>query len=304
MRITLTGATGRIGQSIVAALQERGDEVTVLSRNPDRARQTLGPSVDAVAWDLKAGPAPADAISGRDAVIHLAGEDVGQRWTDDVKREIRESRELGTRHLVAGIRAADARPSTLVCASASGYYGARGDEPVDESEPAAGDFLGEVVQAWEREALATEELGLRVVVLRTGVVLDKEGGALSKMLPPFRVGVGGPVAGGKQYLPWIHRDDVVGLYLAALDGGEPWSGAINASAPNPVTNKAFSRELGRALRRPGFFPVPGLAVKALYGEMSEIVTGGVNMVPRRATDLGYRFRHPEVGEALRSALHD
>jgi uncharacterized protein (TIGR01777 family) len=133
-------------------------------------------------------------------------------------------------------------------------------------------------------------------------VLDKDGGALSKMLPPFKLGVGGPVAGGKQYMPWIHLDDVVGLYLAALDGGEPWSGPINASAPNPVTNKAFSHELGRALRRPGFFPVPGLAVKVLYGEMSTIVTGGVNMVPRRATDLGYRFRHPEVGEALRSAL--
>jgi uncharacterized protein (TIGR01777 family) len=304
MRVTLTGATGRIGQSIVAALRDRGDDVTVLTRDPARAVQVLGRDVDAVAWDPAAGPAPAEALSGRDAVIHLAGEDVGQRWTAQVKRDIRQSRELGTMNLVAGLRATDQRPAVLVSASASGYYGARGPEPVDESGPAADDFLARVVQAWEREAAAAEELGMRVARLRTGVVLDKDGGALGKMLPPFRLGVGGPVAGGAQYIPWIHRADVVGLYLAAVDGGDAWSGAINASAPNPVTNKDFSRELGRALKRPGFFPVPGLAVKALFGEMSSIVTGGVNMVPRRATDLGYRFRHPEVGEALRSALDD
>ena len=302
MRITLTGATGRIGQSIIAALRERGDEVTVLSRNPARARDTLGGGVDAVAWDPTAGPAPTEALDGRDAVIHLAGEDVGQRWSDDVKRAIRESREAGTRNLVAGIRAAEPRPRVLVSASASGLYGPRGPERVDESGAPAGDFLGEVVQAWEREARAAEDLGLRVVMLRTGVVLDKDGGALSKMLPPFKAGVGGPVAGGDQYLPWIHRDDLVGLYLAALDGGEAWAGPINASAPTPVTNKEFSRALGKALHRPAVFPVPAAALKLLYGEMSTIVTGGVNMVPARATDLGYRFRHPEVGEALRSAL--
>ena len=302
MRVTLTGATGRIGQSIVSALRERGDEVTVLSRNPARAHQALGGDVEAVAWDPKAGPAPAEALSGRDAVIHLAGEDVGQRWSDDVKREIRESRELGTRNLVAGIAAAEPRPRVLVSASASGYYGARGPERVDESAPPADDFLAGATQVWEREARAAQDLGLRVVSLRTGVVLDKDGGALSKMLPPFKAGVGGPVAGGEQYLPWIHLDDVVGLYLAAVDGGDAWSGPINASAPTPVTNKEFSRELGKALRRPAVFPVPGAALKLLYGEMSTIVTGGVNMVPARATDLGYRFRHPEVGEALRSAL--
>ena len=293
MRITLTGATGRIGQSLVDALRERGDDVTILSRSGRPGT---------VQWDPKSGPAPTDALSGRDAVIHLAGEDVGQRWSDDVKREIRDSREQGTRNLVAGIRAAEPRPRILVSASASGYYGPHGAEPVDESVPPADDFLGEVVQTWEREARAAEELGLRVVLMRTGVVLDKDGGALAKMLLPFKAGVGGPVAGGKQYLPWIHRDDVVGLYLAALDGSGAWSGPINASAPNPVTNKEFSKALGKALHRPSVLPVPGFAIKALYGEMSVIVTTGVNMVPARATDLGYRFRHPEVGEALRSAL--
>jgi uncharacterized protein len=293
MRITLTGATGRIGQSLVAALRERGDDVTILSRSGKPGT---------VQWDPKSGPAPAEALDGRDAVIHLAGEDVGQRWSDSVKREIRDSREQGTRNLVAGIRAAEPRPAVLVSASASGYYGPHGSEPVDESAPPADDFLGEVVQVWEREALAAEDAGLRVVLLRTGVVLDKQGGALSKMLPPFKAGVGGPVAGGEQYLPWIHRDDVVGLYLAAVDGGDAWSGPINVSAPAPVTNRDFSKALGKALKRPAVFPVPSFGIKILYGEMSTIVTNGVNMVPARATDLGYRFRHPEVGEALRSAL--
>jgi uncharacterized protein (TIGR01777 family) len=301
MRVTVTGATGRIGRSVVAVLQERGDEVTVLTRDPARAREALG-AVEAVAWDPAQGPAPAEALSGRDAVVHLAGEDVGQRWTAEVKERIRESRETGTRNLVAGIRAADPRPRALVSASASGYYGARGPEPVDESEGPGDDFLAQVVVAWEREAEAASELGLRVVRLRTGVVLDKHGGALEKMLPPFKAGVGGPVAGGRQYLPWIHRDDVVGLYVAALDGGDEWRGAINASAPAPVTNKAFSKALGRVLHRPAVAPVPSAALKLLFGEMSIIVTTGVHMVPRRALELGHRFRHPELDEALRSAL--
>ena len=302
MEITITGATGRIGIALVDALKRRGDTVTVLSRNPDKAKAALG--VDAVQWDPKAGPAPAEALRGRDAVVHLAGEDVGQRWSEQVKREIRESRELGTRNLVAGIAALDEadRPKALVSASASGYYGPRGDEPVDETAPAGDDFLAEVVVVWEQEARRAEPLGLRVVLLRTGIVLDKEGGALAKMLPPFKAGVGGPVAGGKQYMPWIHLDDVVGLYLAAIDGGDGWSGPINASAPKPVTNKVFSKALGKALKRPAFAPVPKPALKLLFGEMSQIVTTGVNMVPRRAEELGYAFRHPEVAEALESAL--
>jgi uncharacterized protein len=300
MRITVTGATGRIGQTLVAALRARGDEVTVLSRNPDRARQALG-DVEAHAWDLRTDPAPVEALRGRDAVIHLAGEDVGQRWSEEVKREILESRELGTRHLVEGLRAADPRPGVLVSASASGYYGPHGDEPVDESVPAGGDFLADVVVRWEREAERASELGVRVVRLRTGIVLDKEGGALSKMLTPFKLGVGGPVAGGRQYMPWIHLDDVVGLYLAAVDR-EDFTGAINTSAPRPVTNREFSKALGKALGRPAFSPVPKFGLQALYGEMSTIVVNGVNMVPRRAQDLGYDFRHPEVGEALRSTL--
>src|SRR5688572_19429946 len=196
MRITLTGATGRIGLSIVETLAARGDDVTVLSRDPERAGSRLPTIVETAAWDPKAGPAPEAALAGRDAVIHLAGEDVAQRWSAKAKREIHESREIGTRNLVAGIeQAGDARPGTLVSASAAGLYGPHGDEPVDEDAPPGDDFLAGVVVAWEREARRAEELGLRVVLMRTGVVLSPDAGALKKMLPPFKLGVGGPVGG-------------------------------------------------------------------------------------------------------------
>jgi len=299
MRVTLTGATGLIGRRLVDALRARGDEVTVLSRSPERAAERLG--VAAAGWDPVAGPAPSDALAGRDAVVHLAGEPVAQRWTAGARRRIRESREQGTRHLVAGVRAAQPRPTTLVSSSAVGYYGAHGDERVSESAPPGDDFLGEVCVAWEREARAAAELGVRVVIVRTGVVLDPAGGALAKMLTPFRLGAGGPVAGGRQYLPWIHVDDLVALYLAALDD-HTWSGAYNASAPEPVTNRAFSRALGRALRRPAIAPIPGAALRLLYGDMAEIVTEGQRAVPERALAAGFTFRHPQLQAALRDVL--
>jgi uncharacterized protein len=300
MRVTLTGATGQIGSRLVARLTDRGDEVTVLSRNPERARAAL-PGVQALPWDPMSGPAPVDALAGRDGVVHLAGENVAQRWSADAKRRINDSREIGTRNLVAGLRAAEPRPAVLVSASAVGYYGPHGDEPLDEDAPAGDDFLARVVVNWEREADAAAELGLRVVKVRTGVVLDRSGGALSKMLLPFQLGVGGPVAGGRQYLPWIHVDDVVGIFLQALDDAT-WQGPVNATAPEPVTNKSFSRALGRALHRPAVAPVPALAIRALYGEMSEVVTKGQRALPSRALQGGYRFRHPDLDEALSAAL--
>jgi uncharacterized protein len=300
MRVTLTGATGLIGRRLVAALRERGDEVTVLSRSPARARERLG--VDAVAWDPLAGPAPAEALAGRDAVVHLAGEPVAQRWSAEAKERIRSSRERGTANLVAGLRAAQEAPRALVSASAVGWYGPRGDEQVDESEPPGNDFLAQVCVAWEREAQAAAELGIRVAIVRTGVVLDAGGGALAKMLPPFRAGIGGPVAGGRQWTPWIHVDDLVGLYLAALDGGADWSGPLNGSAPAPATNAELSRALGRVLHRPAVLPVPALALRLLYGEMAQIVTTGQRAVPSRPLALGYAYRHPELEPALRAAL--
>lgn len=299
MKVTVTGATGLIGEALVAALKARGDEVTVLSRNPENASRKL--DVAAVAWDPLTEPAPAAALSGRDAVVHLAGEPVAQRWNEQTKRSIRTSRDLGTANLVAGIAASEPRPAVLVSSSAVGYYGKHGDEVVTEETAAGSDFLAEVCVEWERRSRAAEELGLRVVIVRTGVVLDASGGALKTMLPPFKAGVGGPVAGGKQYMPWIHLDDIVGIYLAAIDDGS-WSGPVNGTAPNPVTNAEFSKALGRALGRPAIFPVPGFAIRALYGEMAEIVTEGQRAVPQRPLEFGYDFRQPNLDAALASAL--
>jgi uncharacterized protein len=281
MHVAVTGATGLIGTRLTAALRARGDEVTPVS--------------------LRDGPPPPQALTGHDAVVHLAGEPVAQRWTKAARERIRASREDGTRGLVAAIAAADPRPSVLVSASGVGYYGSRGDERLDEDAAPGDDFLAQVCVAWEREANAAREHDVRVVTVRTGVVLDRAGGALAKMLPPFRLGVGGPVAGGRQYLPWIHIDDLVGIYLAAID--EPaWTGPVNATAPEPVTNASFSKALGRALHRPAFAPVPALAIRALYGDMAEIVTEGQRAVPRRALELGYDFEHPDLDEALADAL--
>jgi hypothetical protein len=299
MRVTLTGATGLIGSRLVAALKNRGDVVAVLSRDPARATERLG--VPAARWDPLAGPAPADALAGRDGVIHLAGEPVAQRWTATAREGIRASRSQGTANLVAGLAAADPRPRVLVSASASGIYGDRGEEELDERSSTGDDFLAEVCAAWEAAADGASALGLRVVKIRTGIALDAEGGALAKMLAPFRAGVGGPVAGGHQYMSWIHVDDVVGLYLAALDGDE-WSGPVNGCAPGAVTNTEFSHALGRALHRPAVVPVPGFALRAMYGEMALIVTGGQRMVPARATALGYHWSHTDLDQALRSAL--
>ena len=301
MKVAVTGATGTIGRALVRALRERGDDVIVLSRSPARAREALGEDIEAVEWSApESDPAPAEAFADADAVVHLAGEPVDQRWNDEAKQKIRDSRELGTRNLVAGMKSAGTRLKTLVAASASGYYGPRGDERVDESGPPGDDFLSDVVVRWEREAQAAEDLGLRVAMMRTGIVLSEEGGALGRMLTPFKLGVGGPIAGGRQYMPWIHEDDVVGAYLFAIDN-DSVKGAINLSAPEPVTNKEFSRALGKTLKRPAFAPVPGFAVKTLFGEMAIIVTTGVRMVPARLGELGYEFRHPDLHEALADA---
>jgi uncharacterized protein (TIGR01777 family) len=209
---------------------------------------------------------------------------------------------LGTRNLVAGLAGLppDERPRVLVSQSAVGFYGPRGDEPIDESAPAGHDFLAGVTAAWEAEARAAEKLGVRVVLTRTGVVLSESGGALEKMLPPFRLGAGGPVAGGRQYVPWVHLDDVVGAIAFALDE-DAVSGPLNVSAPEPVTNRELSKAVGGVLRRPAVAPVPALAVRLLYGEMATIVTTGQRAVPARLIELGYRFRRPDLEDALRAA---
>ena len=302
MRVAITGATGMIGSALVRALAERGDEVTALSRDADRASEALG--VAAETWaDPEAERPPLDALRGHDAVVHLLGEVIAQRWSDETKREIRDSRVLSTRNLVAALAElpAEERPRVLVSGSGAGWYGHRGDERLDESTAEPGnDFLAQLTVDWESEARAAEELDVRVVRNRTGVVLSDAGGALEKMLPFFKAGIGGPVAGGRQYVPWVHVDDVVGATIFALDN-ESLSGPVNVTAPEPVTNKELSRTLGRVLRRPAFAPVPALAVKALYGDMAQIVTTGQRAMPAALSAAGYRFKRPDLEAALRDA---
>jgi uncharacterized protein (TIGR01777 family) len=295
MRVTVTGATGTIGRALVGELTARGDEVMALSRNP----ATADLDVETLQWaDPKRERPPAEALRGRDAVVHLLGETMAQRWTDDAKREIRDSRVLSTRNLVAVLAELPEgeRPGTLVSQSAVGWYGPRGDERLDEDQPAGNDFQAAVVRDWEAEAQRAE--GVRVVLTRTGVVLSPQGGALEKMLPFFKLGLGGPVAGGRQYVPWVHLDDVVGAIVFLI--GEELRGPVNVTAPEPVTNKELSRTLGRVLRRPAIAPVPALAVKTLYGEMATIVTTGQRAVPGRLLELGYEFRQPDLERALRA----
>jgi uncharacterized protein (TIGR01777 family) len=301
VKAVVTGATGTIGSAVVRELRERGHGVTVLSRDPERARSTLG-EVEAHAWERpKDDPPPAEALRGRDCVAHLLGEPVSQRWSEKARREIRDSRVLSTRNMVTALAGLDERPRVLVSQSATGVYGPRGDEPVDESAPAADDFLAGVVTEWEAEARKADELGVRVALTRTGVVLSPSGGALERMLPPFKLGVGGPVAGGHQYVPWVHLEDVAGAIAFCLENPGA-RGPLNITAPEPATNKELSRALGRVLRRPAVLPVPGMAVKALYGEMATIVTTGVRAVPRRLEELGYEFRQPRLEPALRDVL--
>jgi hypothetical protein len=293
-----------IGRSLVSALLARGEEVVGLSRDAQRGRRALDDRVVVDAWpDPLAAPPPPDALAGADAVVHLIGAPVAQRWSDEAKAAIRDSRVASTRFLVQGLTSLspDVRPATLVSQSATGYYGPRGPEPIDESAPAGTDFLAGVVVGWEREALAAASSGVRVVVTRTGVVLSAEGGALAKMLPFFRLGIGGPVAGGRQYVPWVHLDDVVGAIAFCL-GNHDATGPVNLTAPTPVTNSELSRTLGRVLKRPAFLPVPALALKALYGDMAEIVVTGQRAVPARLDELGYHFRYPELEPALRDVL--
>jgi hypothetical protein len=303
MRVLITGATGTIGLAVVDALRARGDQVVAVSRDPERGQRVLGTGVEVHPWpEPTSGPPPQPALNGLDGVINLLGEPVAQRWTESAKQRIHDSRVLGTRSLVTALSALPegAGPRVLVSQSATGYYGPRRDDMrLDEQAGPGGDFLADVVVAWEREAAAAQRT--RVVMTRTGVVLAPSGGALAKMLPVFRLGIGGPVAGGKQYVPWIHLDDMVGALLHCLDH-EPADGPVNVTAPNPVTNSEFSHALGHALGRPAAFPVPGMALKLLYGEMAEMVTAGQRAVPGRLLELGYRFRFPEIEPALRDVL--
>jgi uncharacterized protein len=301
MRVLITGASGLIGSALADALLTRGDEVVGLTRDPERARPK-NPTVRWHAWQATTERPPPESLEGVDGVVNLIGEEINQRLTDEAKVRIRESRLAGTRNLLQGIEAAPSKPSVFIGQSAIGYYGDRGAKILDEeSQPGEG-YTAEIPIDWERAEREAEGIVPRVVIFRTGLVLTKDGGLVKQLLLPFKLGAGGPIAGGEQFMSWIHIDDEVGLLLWALDNDQV-SGTINATAPNPVTNREFSKALGRALHRPAFMPVPKFAVAVLRGgELADAVAGGARVLPRRALDGGYEFRHPELDEALTSAL--
>ncbi len=302
MRVLITGASGMIGSAVADALLARGNEVVGLSRDPAKARST-NPTVTWHPWEPATERPPAEALAGIDTVVNLIGAEINQRLTPEAKRQIRDSRVRATKNLVDAMTAAPDGPKVLLSQSAVGYYGDRGEAMIDESTPPRDDsFLSKLVIEWEVTAQEAAKAGIRVVITRTGLVLDPEGGLLKQLLLPFKLGVGGPLAGGHWYMPWIHRDDEVGLILWAIENASV-DGVLNACAPNPVTNREFSKDLGKVLRRPSFAPVPKLALRVLRGEeLAETILGSLRVVPRRALDLGYEFRWPDLEPALRDLL--
>ena len=298
MRVVVTGGTGLVGPVVLRRLLEVGDEPVVLSRDPSKARSVLPAGCQVVGWPGDAA-AEAAALEGAAGIINLAGEPIAQRWSPSVKRRLVESRVGTLGRLQAALARCRVRPSVLVSASAVGYYGDRGDEILTEKSPAGSGFLAETCVLWEEAARRAGELGLRTVQLRIGVVLAKEGGALARLLPIFRLGGGGPVGSGRQWMSWIHAEDLASLFVFALKEPEA-SGPLNAVAPGPVTNRTFAAALGKELRRPAFLPAPAFALSLAFGEMASVLLEGQRVLPARAMELGATFRFP----GLEAALHD
>jgi len=298
MKVAVTGATGFLGRGLVQRLLEHGHSVHVLVRDVARALDRLPPGVSGAPYDAYA-PVPPEALAGAEAVIHLAGESVAQRWTEHAKQRIRDSRVVGTRGLVEAVTASGT-VKHFVSASAVGYYGGtRGAEPLTEESPPGEDFLAAVCQAWEAAAWKAREAGIRTSVTRMGMVLHPEGSALHKMLPPFRMGAGGRVGSGKQYVSWIHREDAHAALVRVLEDAA-LEGPVNVTSPEPVTNADFAHTLGEVLHRPAVMHVPGFVLKAAMGEMAKVALEGQRVVPRRLLDAGFQFRFP----GLRAALTD
>ncbi len=302
MRIAVTGATGFIGKSLCRSLLRTGNQLVVFARDTRNA-QTLFPGIRVVEWDALEGPPPVGSLDGVDAVVHLLGEGIAKgRWSAKQKEAIRESRVQGTYNLCEALRSSSPRPRLLISSSAIGFYGSRGDEDLEESSARGSGFLGDICEAWETAAMTAEQHGIRTVLLRTGIVLSTEGGALAKMLPPFKMFLGGALGSGKQWMSWIHMEDEVGLIRHIL-GSDELKGPINATAPGPATNYEFSKTLGKVLGRPAIFPTPALVLKLLLGEMAqELLLNGQKVLPRRAVSSGYQFRFPELEGALRHLL--
>ena len=299
MKALVTGATGFVGPRLLRLL----DSPVVVSRSPERARRAIGNLAGPIfRWDPLREPLPGEALEGVDVVYHLAGESVAEgRWTAAQKARIRDSRVIGTRNLVQGIKQVERKPRVLVSASAVGYYGNRSDQELTESAPPADDFLADVCVAWEREAMAAERYGVRTVTARTGIVLGAGGGALAKMLTPFKLGAGGPLGNGKQWMPWVHVADLARLYVHAADTASI-SGPMNAVAPNPVRNSEFTKALGRQLHRPAFMPAPYIGLRLLFGEFAQVLFASQRVIPKVALDTGFVFQYPDIASALREIL--
>ena len=300
-RVLITGGTGLIGRALSASIAADGYEVIVLSRNPERAAG-LPPGVRAERWDARTAVGWGVLVDGAYAVVNLAGEGISAgRWTPERKRRIRESRLNAGRAVVEAIEAAKARPLVLIQASGVGYYGPCGEEDVPESAPAGRDYLARLAVEWESSTAGVEAWGARRVIVRTGIVLSKNGGALPRMMLPFRFFIGGRLGSGRQWLPWIHIADEVGAIRFLLEN-EKARGAFNLGAPNPVTNADFSRWVGRQMGRPAVVPTPGFLLRLAFGEMAGMLLTGQRAVPRHLTQMGYAFRFAEAEVALRDIL--
>jgi uncharacterized protein len=307
MRVFVAGGTGLIGSRLVPRLGERGHIGVLLTRRPAAAREQFGDSCRIVEGDPMQPGAWMDAAADCDAAINLTGESIfGRRWNQEFKRLLRDSRVQSTENIVQALarkpRTDAGQNKVLVNASAIGYYGPLGDEEVAEDHPPGDDTLARLCVDWEKAARQGETHRLRVAIVRIGVVLAREGGALAQMLGPFKSFAGGPVGSGRQWISWIHREDIVGIFLLALDKPSA-AGPINGTAPNPVTNKDFSQALGQALHRPSFLPTPVFALRLMLGEVAEVVTTGQRVIPKRARELGYNFQFANVGAALSDLLH-
>ena len=301
MRIIITGGSGLIGRELTATLAYAGHEIIVLSRAPDRV-QDLPLKARAVEWDGRTTEGWGQLVDGADAIVNLAGANIsGARWTPERKKLLRDSRLEAGQAVVQAVRAAGSKPRAVVQASAVGYYGPRGNEEVTETTPAGTDFLAKLAKDWEASTAPVEQLGVRRAIARTGVVLSPDGGALPRMMAPFRLFVGGPIGSGLQWFPWIHfTDEVNGLKF--MIENESASGAYNLCAPTPVTNAEFSRMLGRRMRRPSWLAVPGFVLRLLYGEMADVLLKGQKQVPRRLQRSSFRFIYSAADAALKDII--
>ena len=299
--VLITGATGFIGKELCRALKEKGYDMIILTRNPEKARERLSGITEIERWNTLTEFPPVQTIGKSQAVIHLAGENISGRWNEDKKRLIRESRILSTQSIVKAMKEAKTRPELFISASAIGYYGDRGDAFLTEDSTPGKGFLTDICKGWEEEAKKAEQLGVRVVRLRIGIVLGPDGGALKEMLFPFKLGLGGALGNGKQWMAWIHREDLIGIILHILQNKDI-KGPVNGTAPEPVQNREFSKTLGHVLRRPVVFSVPTFVLKLLFGEFAEFLLYSERVLPERIEEANYLFRYRTLEPALKECL--